>query len=387
MMPRLLALLSLSVSAITLTTACTPLHGNAARDVPSLFRHESAAGPVDPQTKLANFERSTTSPLPRWATSPPLSPGDRVQVAVEDGEGFSGRFEIDLDGALKLPHLPALPVAGRNTHDAEQQIIDALVAAEFFKRHRLRVSVLVHEWSHVQVHVSGAVFAPGMVSVNGRSPEERALKANLTAGDFPSGRMLAAALREAGGIRPDAAIERIELIRNGKSVRVSYAGLMQGQAIAAVPLMSGDRVVVPSSGRIDPDLVALSAITPPGVRVFLSNLTVSADGNAAPAVSKDASSLPYGSRLLSATFSANCVGGVNATSAARYAVLVRTDPISGRQETLERPIHALLQAPHHNDLNPLLMPNDAIACYDSGVTNLRDIARTVFDLLLPLTLL
>ncbi|MFT5176815.1 MAG: polysaccharide export outer membrane protein, partial [Gammaproteobacteria bacterium] len=245
----------------------------------------------------------------------------------------------------------------------------------------------VHEWSHVQVHVSGAVFAPGMVSVNGRSPEERALKANLTAGDFPSGRMLAAALREAGGIRPDAAIERIELIRNGKSVRVSYAGLMQGQAIAAVPLMSGDRVVVPSSGRIDPDLVALSAITPPGVRVFLSNLTVSADGNAAPAVSKDASSLPYGSRLLSATFSANCVGGVNATSAARYAVLVRTDPISGRQETLERPIHALLQAPHHNDLNPLLMPNDAIACYDSGVTNLRDIARTVFDLLLPLTLL
>jgi polysaccharide export outer membrane protein len=162
---------------------------------------------------------------------------------------------------------------------------------------------------------------------------------------------------------------------------------MQGQPIAAVPLMSGDNVVVPSSGRIDPNLVALSAITPPGVRVFLSNLTVPTNGNAGAAVNKEASSLPYGSRLLTATFSANCVGGVNTTNAARYAVLVRTDPLSGRQETLERPIHDLLQAPNSNALNPLLMPNDAIACYDSGVTNLRDIVRTVLDLLMPFALL
>jgi hypothetical protein len=162
---------------------------------------------------------------------------------------------------------------------------------------------------------------------------------------------------------------------------------MQGRRVPAIPLMSGDTIVVPSSGRFDPGLVALSAITPPGIRVFLSNLTVPATGNAISAVSKEASSLPYGSRLLTAAFAANCVGGVNITSAARHAVLVRTDPLSGREEALERPIHELLQAPHHDDVNPLVMPNDAISCYDSGVTNLRDIARTLFDILLPLSLL
>jgi hypothetical protein len=144
---------------------------------------------------------------------------------------------------------------------------------------------------------------------------------------------------------------------------------------------------VRGTGRFDPGLVAPSAITPPGIRVFLSNLTVPATGNAISAVGKEASSLPYGSRLLTAAVSANCVGGVNATSASRHVVLVRTDPVSGREQALERPIHELLQAPHRDDLNPYVMPNDGVACYDSGVTNLRDIARTIAEILLPISLL
>ena len=121
--------------------------------------------------------------------------------------------------------------------------------------------------------------------------------------------------------------------------------------------------------------------------MFLSNLTVPATGNAISAVGKEASSLPYGSRLLSAAMSANCVGGINATSASRHAVLVRTNPLSGRAEALERPIHDLLRHPEELAVNPHLMPNDSIACYDSGVTNLRDIARTIADVLLPFSLL
>ena len=394
LMRRLLSILGPGLCAALLSAGCTPLHSGGVRDEPSETRRELVAGlPLQPSPPAGLAapttvpEAAVTDPPPRWATSPPLSPGDRLQVAVEDGEGFSGRYEIGIDGALRLPHLPPLEIAGRNTRVAEQQIAAALVAAEFFKPHRVRVSVLVHEWSHVQVHVGGAVFDPGMVSVNARSPEERELKRGLAAGDFPSERMLAAALRAAGGIRPDAAVDRIQLVRDSRTLIVSYAGLMQGRRVPAIPLTSGDTIVVPSSGRFDPDLVALSAITPPGIRVFLSNLTVPATGNAISAVSKEASSLPYGSRLLTAAFAANCVGGVNITSAARHAVLVRTDPLSGREEALERPIHDLLQAPHHDDVNPLVMPNDAISCYDSGLTNLRDIARTLFDMLLPLSLL
>ena len=133
--------------------------------------------------------------------------------------------------------------------------------------------------------------------------------------------------------------------------------------------------------------MAPSAITPPGIRVFLSNLVTPAPGNAASAIEKHATSLPYGSRLLTAAISANCVGGTNTTNGSRHAVLVRTDPMSGREETIERPVHELLRAPERNDVNPFVMPNDSVVCYDSGVTNLRDIARTLGDILLPFTLL
>jgi len=151
--------------------------------------------------------------------------------------------------------------------------------------------------------------------------------------------------------------------------------------------MSGDRIRVPGSGRFDRNLLAPSAITPPGIRVFLSNLSVPATGNAASAIGKNATSLPYGSRLLTAGVSANCVGGTQTTNAGRYLVLVRTDPLRGQEEVIERTLRDLLETPHRDEVNPFLMPNDSVACYDSGVTNLRDIARTLGDLLLPLSLL
>ena len=372
---------------------CTPLH-TGVRHGPSpdaTLAQTSPTAAAAPTRHAPPIEPPIIAPapppLPRWAQNPPLSPGDRLRVEIEDGDGFRGRYEVGIDGTLHLPHLPPLPVAGSDTRHAAALVREALVAAHYFKPHRVRVSVLVHEWSHVQVHVGGAVFAPGMVSVNVRSPEERALKSDLAAGDFPSERMLTAALRAAGGVRPDAAVDRILLIRDEHTQTVSYAGLIDGAGVPQVPLMSGDRIVVESSGRFDAELVVPSAITPPGIRVFLSNLTVPATGNAISAVSKEASSLPYGSRLLTAAVSANCVGGVNATSASRHAVLVRTDPISGQAQALERPIHELLRSPGEVAVNPYVMPNDSIACYDSGVTNLRDIARAIADVLLPIVLL
>ena len=325
--------------------------------------------------------------LPRWiAEPPPLSPGDRLQVAVQNGDEFSGLFEVDIDGALKLPYLPSLSVAGQHTAEAEHAIADALVAAELFHAHRVAVSVRVQQWAPVQVHVSGAVFNPGLVSANVRSAEERAQKSLQDSGDFPPERLLPAALRAAGGVRPDAAVNAVKLIRNGESHVVDLSSLMQGYPVAPVALMSGDTIIVPSTGHFNSILVAPSAITPPGIRVFLSNLTSPSSSNASSAVGKHATSLPYGSRLLTAAISANCVGGTNTTNASRHVVLVRTDPMTGREEAIERPIHNLLRAPERNDVNPFVMPNDSVACYDSGITNLRDIARTLGDILLPFSL-
>lgn len=381
--------LRLIILVTLLLSGCTPLHQTRVSSHPPLGHEagvEHAFGPgrlVMPQARAM----TTTASLPRWADSPPLSPGDRLQVDVTEGEDFSGRYEIDIDGTLKLPFLPPLAVAGKDKKNAEQRITEALIQERFFKANRINVSVRTHEWGHAQVHVSGAVFHPGMVTVNARGAEERALKNSLSSGDFPSERLLSTALRAAGGIRPDADLTRIRLTRGTQSLQLDYSGLIQGHAVNQVALMSGDVIEVPSSGRFNRDLIAPSPITLPGIRIFMSNLTEPATGNAISAVNKDAGSLPYGSRLLTAGTSANCLGGTRLTNADRYIVLVRTDPLSGQEQVIERSIQDLLATPHRDDVNPFLMPDDSVSCFDSGVTNLRAVVRTLYELVLPLALL
>jgi hypothetical protein len=119
----------------------------------------------------------------------------------------------------------------------------------------------------------------------------------------------------------------------------------------------------------------------------MSNLIDSAGDNSSAAVGRYSTSLPYGTRLLQAAVSANCVGGKDWTNAPRRIVLSGENPITGEIQVIERSVEELLTMPSKGDINPYLMPNDAIACYDSSVTNFRDIARTIADILLPFKLL
>lgn len=350
--------------------ACTPLRGNFVQ-YPEEEEKQLVSSAVTPKQ----------APLPRWAIVPPLSPGDRLLIDIEDGTGFSGRYEIGMDGALRLPQLPPLLLAGLSTEGAKREITKALVAANLFRANRIRVSVLVHEWSQAQVYVSGAVFNPGMVTINALSSEQRELKNNVLAGDYPAERMLSTALRAAGGVHPGAAVERIVVTRANKSVIVNYSGLLAGLPIPMIPLMSGDSISVPDSGTFNRNLVKRSKITPPGIRVFLS------PSDAGTLIDKDAYSLPYGSRLLNAAISAKCAGGFNNTNAARHVVLVRAHPITGATQALRRPVNKLIRNAHSDDINPHLMPHDSVVCFDSAVSNLREIARTLSAILLPFELL
>lgn len=386
-MERLMGRLAVGSVVLALLSACTPLH-LAERVRPSQPGERPAvAGRSAEIPRQVPADHDARTSLPAWAVAPPLSPGDRLQVDVRDGDGFSGRYEIDVDGMLRLPYLAPLAAAGRTPAGLEHDLAEALVRQDFFRRGRVGVSIRVREWAHAQVNVQGAVFNPGLVSVNVRSPEERALKSDMASGDFPAERMLHTALRSAGGVRPDARIERVRLTRQGKTLEIDYSGLLDGNPVVQVPLMAGDTIEVQASGSFDPALVKPSVITPPGIRVFLSNLTVPATGNAASANGKDSSSLPYGTRLLTGAISANCVGGTNLTNASRHIVLVRHDPIGDQEPALSRSVNTLLAQTQDATVNPWLMPNDSISCYDSGITNLRDIARTVIEILSPASLL
>jgi hypothetical protein len=120
-----------------------------------------------------------------------------------------------------------------------------------------------------------------------------------------------------------------------------------------------------------------SPISPPGVSLYLSNLTQPASNNAASAIGQTVREVPYGSRYMQAVIDANCVGGPRSTSADRSAVLFTRNPITGVSAVIERDIENLLRRADRDDYDPYLLPGDSLACYDSTVTNIAEIARVI----------
>jgi polysaccharide biosynthesis/export protein len=321
--------------------------------------------------------------LPGWSL--PLSPGDRLKVAIPEGELFEGVYEVNLDGSLKIPYIDALKVAGLEPPQVEQVLKEKLVEAELFNPDFIQVSVQVKKWASIHVNVMGETFQPGRVTINQRSPEELA-NATQDSGDYPPQRFLTAAIQAAGGVMPNADIYNIQLIRNGKTQTFDLSGMFDGQSVTDVPLIAEDQIIIPNTGRFNNALVRPSQITIPGLRVYLSNLTQPTSGNASAGVNKDASAFVYGARFSQAVVAANCAGG-SALNSKRRAVLVRTDRMTGETLAIDRPVEQLLKAENDDENNPFLMPDDGVACYDSTATNLRGVAQILGDILSPFSLL
>jgi hypothetical protein len=235
--------------------------------------------------------------------------------------------------------------------------------------------------------VTGAVFQPGRVLINDNGKKMLIEQRVNATGDFSNKRLLSEALRAASGIRPDAKIDQIILIRQGWQIEVDLTGILTGLPVKDYPLIAGDQIIVPSTGCFQSHLVRPSQITPKGIRVFMSNLIDSAHNNSSANVNRYSTTLPYGTKLLQAAVSANCVGGKEWTNAPRKVMLASINPMTQQTQVIERSVEQLVRQANRDEINPYVMPNDAIACYDSSVTNLRDVARTVLDVITPFTLL
>lgn len=354
---------------------CTPSHFKHA---PAHYRVDSVikstARPiVDPRQRSEIFNGDLT-----------LSPGDLIQVEIENGEGFSGRYILSSKGKVNLPYMKAISLQGFTVFQAAEKIELALIKAEMFQPATISTHVQVLEWAEIDVLVTGAVFEPGRKRINQKFKERHIEEKMAAYGDYSSSRFISEALRSAAGVRPDAKIDQVILVRNGWQVELDLSGIFTGQPVNDVPLIAGDQVIVPTSGCFQRHLVRPSHITPKGFRVFMSNLIDSAASNANAAVGRYSTNLPYGTRLLQAAVSANCVGGKQWTNAPRKVLLASTNPITGRYQVVERSVESLMREAHDEYQNPFLMPNDAVACYDSDVTNLRDVANFVMDLINPI---
>ena len=309
------------------------------------------------------------------------SPGDRLNITVPGLEDFSGDFVINADSRIILPFAGEIQAKGTTNAELSKRVENAFVKAGIFKQDGLRLTVRPVQYAPINITVSGAVFQPGRTTINNIKDSDKTEKVLTKFGDAPLDRFVPSALKAAGGVRPDADISRIALTRNGHTYTLDWRGAFTGQPVDDAPLIEGDHIDVPLGACFQSGLVRVSQITPPGVRLFMSNLIVPALSNANAAVGQFSTGVPYGTRMLTALVSANCVGGSLASNAARHAVLISRNPKTLQTEVTQRAIEELIQSADRDAINPHLMPDDALACYDSTVTDIKEAAGALGSLM------
>ncbi len=316
-----------------------------------------------------------------------FAPGDTLQIRIGGMSEYDGLYQVTSEGELDLPFGQSLKVSKHTRKTLRESIEDELVRLNWFHRETVRVDLSVVSLAPISVSVYGAVFNAGRVSINQRPALKAEEQIERASGAFSVDRNLASAIMAAGGVRPDADLSRIFIVRDNRVLTVSLASLIHGSGYVKMPtLIDGDQVMVFSTGTINTSLIRPTEITPPGLRVFMSNLTAPALSNAQSAVGADSTRLPYGSSLLDAAISANCIGGTHQANASRSIVMVTRNFGGKKQLVVRRSINQLLANSSNSLVNPYLIPNDGVACYDSRFTNFRDVARGIGEVISPILL-
>ncbi len=360
-------------------SAWTPQQHPLHQEAPVLAR--PAGNPVLSCTaaRPAGLDPAGFVPAAALADAPALlAPGDRLRLRIAgDDDLLSGVHVIGDDGSLAIAGLPRIAATGISAAELQRRLARTLVQAGMIRTAYTPVDLRLIETAGVSVAVSGAVFAAGIVRAGERASDDRiGQKEGTASGDANAGRTLATALRSAGGVRPDADVGQVYLVRGTQWTMVDFNAAVAGTATSSLAVAAGDRVIVPSTGCFRADLVRPTPITQPGIRVHMSNLSRSAGNNASAGVGRDTNNLPYGTRLLQGLVEMNCVGG-SAMNASRRAVLISRNPINGQSVVIEREIEKMVRNADRDAVDPYLMPGDALACYDSRSMNFADAINLV----------
>ncbi len=377
---------SLAVSGCTSGTNITNLESISQGDgYQAQYRAEIPAG-VEPNTadSVSLNAKQCKSPISKSSLKAAsdrilpdvmrLSRGDLVEVIVTGDDLLSRTYKVSQDGNLALPNLPPLLAQGRSEQAVEFAMMASLTASRLYKNPP-PVSVRVTDAAAARVFVAGAVFEPGPIIVGGTLGNAVDVARQKALGWIAEGRRLSHAVADAGGIRPDADLSHVTINRGSSTLVVDIRPALSGRRFSDVILLDGDQVEVPSRGCFQEALMVPSSVTAAGIKVYESNLTLPAAGNALSQIDKNTNELRYGTRFLQAVVGMNCVGGVRATNADRSAVLFSHNPVTGESIVVSRQIEDLERRGDRDDFNPYLLPGDAIACYDSTQTNILAIAE------------
>lgn len=173
--------------------------------------------------------------------------GDQLQISFLGEEGFEDSFEVDRQGFIRLPEIGLIKVSGLNLTDLNNLIRQQL-AQSYRNTERVEVSLKA---SRLLVTVLGYVQTPGEVNIPGQGNLQMALTA-------------------AGGLKPGAQLDRIQIKRAGQVQVVDFKQYMD----------SGDETLIPSLQPLDIIFVPSSPLTG-NVQVEFDAASLLAGGDAA----------------------------------------------------------------------------------------------------------
>lgn len=197
---------------------------------------------------LALAAAACSSPAPRGAAGPPdegpgaaalaaeartsyrVSPGDLLSVTVYQDSELSRRARVDAEGAVSLPLVGAVPVAGKTVLEA-QRLIEERLSKYLVEP---QASVLIEEYGSKLFFVMGEVQKPGSYPVP--------VESKVT---------VLQAISIAGGLTRIAAPSRIRVLRQagGKTedFKVDVKALTRNKEESDLLLQPNDVIFVPQS--------------------------------------------------------------------------------------------------------------------------------------------
>lgn len=157
-----------------------------------------------------------------------LGPGDEIVVTLRGQDNSEHRILVDRDGNVILPRISPIAAAGRTFGDFRAQLLasihNAYVATEAY--------VTVGRMRQISVMVAGEVGSPGVRILTGLSTPIDAILVS-------------------GGIKKTGSLRDVRIVHQGRTVAIDlYSYLTSGTASRQIVLSDGDRIVVPSLGKV-----------------------------------------------------------------------------------------------------------------------------------------
>ncbi len=185
---------------------------------------------------------AVSAPQTAYAEQALISPGDQLNIAFVGEAGFEDPFEVDREGYITLPEVGQLMVSSLSIED-----VTLLVKQQLSESYRQteRIQISLHA-KRLLITVLGYVRQPGEV-------------------DIPGNGNLQMALTAAGGLKPGAQLNKVQLKRNGETLTINYKEYLDSGDSQLIPdLKPLDVIFIPSSpltGNVEVEFDAASLLS------------------------------------------------------------------------------------------------------------------------------